>query len=221
MKKIAILLSVVILLLVGGLSATASGDYPPLQDGDLIFLTSTSSQSSAILVATADPYTHMGIIKNNGDQFVVVEAKGVVKETPLDEWIERGVLSRMAIYRKPILTLKQADQIIAATRKYYGKPYDIFFSFTNDAIYCSELPYLAYKEAGLDIGKVQKVSELNFDNALVRKLIEQRWERHHECKVKGYDFKQCYAHILRQDLVTPASIASDPQFEQIFSNYPF
>lgn len=208
------------MLAAGSLYATANGHYPPLQNGDLIFQTSTSSQSSAILVATADPFTHMGIIKNDGKSIVVIEAAGKVRETPLKDWVNRGVLKRVAIYRDPKLTPEQAKQVISSANAYYGKSYDIFFSFNNDTIYCSELPYLAYKNAGISIGKVQKISELNFDNALVKKLIKQRWKRHSECKAKKYDFEKCYEYILNQDLVTPASIAKDVQFERIYSNYP-
>ncbi|MFZ4541927.1 MAG: YiiX/YebB-like N1pC/P60 family cysteine hydrolase [Rickettsiales bacterium] len=207
-------------LVAGSLYATANENYPPLQDGDLIFHTSRSSQSGAILIATADPFTHMGIIRNDGENDVVIEAAGKVKETPLRDWVNRGLLERVAIYRDPELTPAQAKQIIAAAKSYYGKSYDIFFSFNNDNIYCSELPYLAYKKAGISIGKVQKVSELNFDNALVRKLIKQRWQRHTECATRKYDFEQCYDFILNQDLVTPASIANDAKFEKIYSNYP-
>ncbi len=163
----------------------------------------------------------MGIIKNDGKNIVVIEPAGKVKETPLKEWVNRGVLKRVAIYRDPKLTPEQSKQVISSAKTYYGKSYDIFFSFNNDTIYCSELPYLAYKKAGFSIGKVQKISELNFDNALVKKLIEQRWQRHSECKAKKYNFKQCYDYILNQDLVTPASIARDAQFEKIYSNYPF
>src|SRR5262245_23563449 len=89
--------------------ATTGERPPPLKDGDLIFQTSTSSQSAAILIATLDPYTHMGIIKHEGDDIVVIEAGGRVKETPLKEWVNRGVLKRVAIDRDPDLTQEQAD----------------------------------------------------------------------------------------------------------------
>lgn len=219
--KFLIVLFTCTLLIVGGLYITGNKPYLPLQDGDLIFQTSTSSQSSAILMATASPFTHMGIIKHNGKDIVVIEATGKVRQTPLKDWVNRGVLKRVAIYRDPELTAEKAKQVIAAARVYYGKGYDIFFSFNNDTLYCSELPYLSYKKAGLVIGKVQKVSELNFDNALVRKLIKQRWQRHSDCKAKKYDFEQCFDHILHQDLITPESIANDRNLKQIYSNYPF
>lgn len=224
MKKRLFLASLAILLLLaaGSLYATtAEVKFPPLKNGDLVFQTSTSSQSSAIFVATGNSYTHMGIIKDGPSGFVVIEAAGVVRETPLRDWVNRGLLNRVALYRDEKLTDEQSQVILSSAEKYYGRAYDIFFSFNNQAIYCSELPYLAFGEAGIAIGRVQKVSDLNFDNALVKKIIEQRWQRHEECTAKNYDFAQCYDHILKQSLVTPASIAEDKQFARIYSNYPF
>jgi hypothetical protein len=218
--KLLVVLILVVCLTAGSLYATANNDLPSLRDGDLIFQTSTSAQSSAILAATADPYSHMGIVKNDGKGIKVIEAAGTVKETALQEWIDRGLLKRIAIYRDPDLTQTQAGQILSVARGLYGRPYDIFFSFDNDAIYCSELPYLAYQAAGISIGKIQKVSDLNFDNFLVRKIIRQRWQRHSECTSRQYGFEQCYKHILAQDLVTPASIANDGRLKRIYSNYP-
>jgi permuted papain-like amidase YaeF/Yiix C92 family enzyme len=208
-------------LAAGSLYATPNSDLPQLQDGDLIFQTSMSSQSSAILIATADAYSHMGIVSNDGKSVKVIEAAAVVKETALQEWINRGLLRRIAIYRDPDLTQEQSQRILSAAKDLYGKPYDIFFSFNNDAIYCSELPYLAYRAAGISIGKIQKVSSLNFDNFVVKKIIRQRWQRHSECTSRQYNFEQCYKYILDQNLITPASIANDGRFKRIYSNYPF
>ena len=220
MKKFFVILIIIVVFISLYLYATLNDNYPPLQDGDLIFQTSTSNQSSAILVATANLYTHMGIIKNDGKNIEVIEAAGTVKETPLQDWVNRGLLKRVAIYRYPNLTKEQTQDILSAAQNLHGRPYDIFFSFGNDSIYCSELPYNAYKAAELSIGKVQKLSDLNFDNYLVKKLIEQRWKSNSECKSKQYDFEQCYKYILNQDLITPASIANDSKFKKLYSNYP-
>src|SRR4051794_28028140 len=97
----------------------------------------------------------MGIIKHSGGEIVVIEASDHVKETPLQVWINRGVFKRIAIYRDSDLTQDQIGKALAFAKTLYGKPYDIFFSFNNDAIYCSELPYLAFQAAGVSIGKVQ------------------------------------------------------------------
>jgi hypothetical protein len=163
----------------------------------------------------------MGIIKNEHGKIGVIEAGRVVGETPLEAWVNRGIMSRVAIYRDSSLTPDQAQHILSAAHALYGRPYDIFFSFNNEAIYCSELPWLAWQSIGIKIGRVQKISELNFDNALVRKLIQQRWQRDTECTTRGYDFEQCFNYILNQDVVTPASIAADTRFKQIYSSYPY
>ncbi len=220
MKKLIVAAILCACLVAGTLYATAGGDYPPLKDGDLIFQTSTSNQSSAIIFATGSTFSHMGIIKNDHGTITVIEAAEKVKETPLKAWVSRGLLKRIAIYRDQRLTPEMAQRLISYSRTLYGKPYDLFFSFNNDAIYCSELPYLAYKTVGMEIGKVQKISELNIDNMLVRKLVQSRWKRDSECTESGYDFDQCYRYILNQSLVTPVSIANDPNLKMIYSNYP-
>ena len=221
MRKFAVLVVLLLGFTVVSLRVVAGDNYPPLRDGDLVFQTSKSSQSSAIFVATASAFTHMGIVRNDGGKISVIEASRTVRETPLKEWVNRGDMARVAIYRDPTLTPDQAKRVLSAAKALYGRPYDLFFSFNNDAIYCSELPYLAYKAAGISIGRLQKVSELHFDNMRVRNLIQQRWQRDAECTARGYDFDQCFNHILNQQLITPASIAADPRFKQIYSNYPF
>ncbi|EGF89243.1 hypothetical protein ABI_45900 [Asticcacaulis biprosthecium C19] len=214
------LIGIAVVLTVLGIYAgvRALGRPPAYQDGDLIFQTSGSHQSAAILAATGSAFTHMGIVERRKDGWYVIEAGGTVRSVPLRSWIKRGQGGRYAIYRHP-LSNDQARTILRAAHGLDGRPYDIFFSFENRAIYCSELPYLAYGKAGLTIGRVQKVRDLNADNGLAKGLIEKRWQRHEDCK--GLDFEACYARILDQDLVTPVSIAKDGQFRQIFSNYPF
>lgn len=220
MKK-RIIFSLLALLIIAAWILLRSPPFPPLKDGDLIFQTSHSNQSTAILVATASPYTHVGIIKRQGNTFVVIEAGGQVRETPLDKWAHRGWFHRVAIYRDPLLSDVQVGTILSAAQALYGKPYDRFFLFGDAAIYCSELPYLAYKAANVPIGKIQTIGELDMDNKLVQRLIRRRWNLHPECQKHHDNFDQCYHRILAQPLITPASIAADGKFTRIYSNYPF
>lgn len=221
MKKFLLLLAILIGLSAAWVESTMHPKLPPLKDGDLLFQTAYSSQASAVMLASFSLYTHTGIVKRSGDKWVVIEATSKVEETPLEYWIENGVLNRVSVYRDPELTAEQAAAMLEATKKYYGRKYDFFFSFDNDLIYCSELPYLAFREAGVELGAVQKVGDLNVDNWLVRELVEKRWQRYDACTSRGYDFKQCYDYIMSQQLVTPASLARDPKLREIYSNYPF
>jgi Permuted papain-like amidase enzyme, YaeF/YiiX, C92 family len=204
------------------LTEVSAKDLPPLKNGDIIFQSSRSSQSTAILAASRSAYTHMGIIQlGTDDAPSVVEAVGPVKTTPLDEWIKRGMGHRITIKRMEALSPEWSGKVLTAAHKYDGLPYDIFFLPGKNEIYCSELVRLAFSEgANIALGQPQKVKELRIDNFAARKLIEKRWHRHPLCqKADQETFQSCYAKILEQELVTPASIAADPRLKTIFSNF--
>lgn len=205
----------------GYLASLDQSDLPPLQDGDLVFQTTWVPGSIAIGFASKSLYIHTGIVKHTSNGIVVVHAAQTVMETPLAEWIGYGVFSRFAVYRHMELTPKQAQTMLKAAEKYYGKAYDHYFSFNNDSIYCSELEYLAFKDAGMEIGQVQKIGSLSVNNGFVRRLIKERWQSYPACMGKGYDFDACYKVIMDGELVTPATIASDKHMKMIFSNYPW
>jgi hypothetical protein len=216
----ATLISLCAFLYLYGTRAQA-GKMPTLRNGDIIFQTSTSSQSTAIMLASRSVYSHMGIIRiAPGGNIVVVEAAGPVRETPLQEWMDRGVAGRVTVKRLPGLTDRQENKILSAARQYYGRAYDVYFFFDNDTVYCSELVYDAYKKTGISLGKVEKIGDLHVDNPAAMKLLEQRGQSHPLCRNgKAKDFETCRAKIMKQDLITPASIAADPKLETIYSNY--
>jgi len=72
---------------------------PAVQDGDIIFQTSRSSQSLAIQRATHSPYSHMGLVLYRDGRAFVLEAVATVRYTPLAEWIDRGVGRHFVVRR--------------------------------------------------------------------------------------------------------------------------
>jgi uncharacterized protein YycO len=207
------------------LTSVSAKNLPPLKNGDIVFQTSRSSQSTAILLASMSAYSHMGIVEiaANGAPYVV-EAVGPVKSTPLDAWINRGLGKRLAIKRAKALTLDQGQSVLRAAHVYDGRPYDLFFMSTVDQIYCSELVTLAFREgAAMTLGKTQKAIELYLNNFAAKRLISKRWQKHPLCQsAQTANFESCYAQILEQELVTPDSIYNDPKLDLIYSNYrPF
>lgn len=222
--RLLALMAVFAVLLIGWLkvtAATAEG-LPNLKTGDLVFQTSRSNQSIAIMLASKSLYSHMGIIEVlPSGKAVVLEAIATVRETPIADWMARGGGGRLLIKRLEGLTDTQAKAIVTVARQHFGKPYDMFFQDGDDAIYCSELAYLAFDAgAGLTIGKSQRVAELDIDNIAARKLIAARWQKHPSCADgRAKSFEACYAKLLEQKLVTPASIAEDGRFITVFSNY--
>lgn len=211
------------LLVLLGLAASArAGEIPPLKTGDLVFQTTSGGQSTAIMMASRSPYTHMGIIElDKSGQPTVVEAVGPVRTIAFDKWLAKGAGRRVTIKRVKGLKDTQALSALARAHYYDGRPYDVFFYEARDAIYCSELVYAAFKEgAHLTLGAEEKVKELKIDNAAARQLIEQRWRQHPACKArKAANFNACFGLIMEQTVVTPASIARDPQLELVYSNF--
>ena len=151
-----------------------------LENGDIIFQTSKSRQSMAIQLATNSKYSHMGIIYKRKGKLFVYEAVQPVKLTPLKEWIMRGEKMHFVVKRiknsEKILTRETLEKLINAGEKYKGKNYDIHFEWSDEKIYCSELVWKMYKEAtGIEIGKLQKLSEFDLSNELVKKIMKERY----------------------------------------------
>jgi hypothetical protein len=151
-----------------------------IKDADLIFQTSLSGQSKAIQFATHSKYSHCGLIYKDGNDFFVFEAVQPVKRTPLDKWIARGENGKFVIKR-----LKNAEQILTAAtlqkmkhigEEFTGKNYDMTFEWSDNNIYCSELIWKVYQRAtGLEVGKLQKLSDFDLTNQVVKKKMTERY----------------------------------------------
>ncbi len=205
-----------------GLTLAPAEDLPPLKTGDIVFQKTATSASDAIMLASGTQYTHVGIVEiDKSGQPQVIEAVGPVQEVPLGEWMKKGSKGRITIKRIKGLDEGQAGSAIASARRYLGRPYDHFFYDTRDQIYCSELIYAAFKDGpNISVGRQEKVRDLKIDTDAAQTLIKQRWKSHPLCKAKGASsFKACYALILDQTLVTPASIARDPQMELVYTSF--
>lgn len=151
-----------------------------LQEGDIIFQTSKSRQSMAIQVATNSKYSHMGIIYENDGAFFVYEAVQPVKLTPIKAWINRGEKGHYVVKR-----LKNADRVLTdATltkmkqigEQFKVKAYDIYFEWSDDKIYCSELVWKMYKQSvGIEIGQLEQLSDFDLTKEIVQSKIKERY----------------------------------------------
>lgn len=197
-------------------------DLPPLKRGDVIFQNSRSAQSLAILLATNSPYTHVGILDfDDSGNAIVLEAVQTTRATPLQDWVAQGEDGDVAIYRMQGLTDDQALAVTKAARSQFGKGYDPFFYSSEDALYCSELVHIAFRDGiGVALGREQALGELNLDNAAVRALIEDRWQSHPACADgQAKDAKSCLALIRDEPLVTPQAVAEDARLHLVWSSF--
>jgi uncharacterized protein YycO len=162
------------------LSQTKISADRQFQNGDIIFQTSKSSQSKAIQLATKSKYSHMGIIYETDGQYYVYEAVQPVKFTKLNDWIKRGENSHYVVKRlrdsNEILTKENLKRMKDIGEKFKGKNYDIYFEWTDDKIYCSELVWKIYKETlNIEIGELQELREFDLTNHIVKNKMKERY----------------------------------------------
>jgi len=175
--------------------------------GDIIFQTSKSSQSKAIQIATKSKYSHMGIVFIQENKYYVCEAVQPVKLTPLDKWILRGennhfVLKRLKQSGK-FLTKENLKIMFSTGEKFRGKDYDLFFNWSDDQIYCSELVWKIYKSIGIKIGELQKLRDFDLSFPIVQQKLKERY---------GENIP------LNETVISPASIFESNMLIKIIEN---
>jgi hypothetical protein len=161
-------------------SATVAELGPKLHDGDLIFQTSTSAQSQAIQLATHSKYSHCGILFRRGKEWRVFEAVQPVSETSLAAWVPRGQGGQFVVKRlrdaEAVLTPATLHRLRAAGEQYRGKNYDLYFGWSDDRIYCSELLWKMYKQAtNREIGQLQTLREFDLSHPAVQAKLKERY----------------------------------------------
>ena len=181
-----------------GPPAVAWGAYDP-QEGDLAFQSLPHNPLiDAIEGCSGSPFSHCGIVARSDGGWVVLEAIGPVKETPLFRWIAQGRGGEVAVYR-----LKEEREripaMIAEARKMAGRPYDIHYSLGDGAIYCSELIWKAWKRAGgTPLGQLVPLGKL-------------AWKPH-EAVIREIE---AGGLPLQREMITPVAVTRDPRLAEV------
>lgn len=174
------------------------------QDGDLIFHKSKGPQAGAIHEATGSDWSHVGLLFKEPAGWFVAEAVQPSKLTKIDSFIKRGKGAEYRVYRPRGLTDFERSNLKREVMTVLGRNYDIYFEWSDDALYCSELIYKAFSKAtGRTIGQLQKMSDLKLDGPYVQALIQQR------LATQGRSLNP------NEPIVTPISQMSDPHLVRI------
>lgn len=192
-----------------GKKTTQNSLTDKIQDADIIFQTSESSQCEAVRIATNSKFSHCGIIyKINGDLFVF-EAVQPIKLTPLSDWINHGKDHKFVVKR-----LKNADKVLNEatlqkmkdySQKFMGKEYDASFDWTDTRIYCSELVWKIYKNgANIELSKLKELKDFNLSDKRVQKILKERY---------GNDIP------LEEKVVAPSDLVDSSLLKTIIDTY--
>ncbi|MBN2420578.1 MAG: YiiX family permuted papain-like enzyme [Deltaproteobacteria bacterium] len=205
MIRIFLIKSIILLLLL--LGCKSPHDYKP-ENGDIIFQTSRSSQSMAIQKATNSKYSHMGIIFIREGKPFVYEAVEPVKLTAFDDWVSRGSGKHFTVKRlssaKQVLTPNAINKMLKIGKNLEGKHYDLYFEWSDDRIYCSELVWKIYKRAlNIEVGKLQIMSDFDLSDPLVQSKIRERF---------GDSLPK------NETVISPSSIFESPLLVKVYEN---
>jgi uncharacterized protein YycO len=156
------------------------GDLSLIKEGDIIFQETRSFQSKALKQATKSRYTHTGILFRDKNRLYVLEAVGPVRVTGIHAFIKRGVNGHFVVKRlknrEQLLTERNIGRMKKYGRKFLGRKYDIYFGWSDERIYCSELVWKIYKKTlGVEIGKLQKLEDFDLTHTYVKQLMKKRY----------------------------------------------
>jgi len=125
-----------------------------------------------ILIACAALY-------REGGRWYVYEAVQPVQLTPFSEWTKRGKDGHFVVKRlrdRKVLTPAALARMKTVAERYRGRDYDLYFSWSDDRIYCSELVWKIYQTATrLEIGKLQKLRDFDLSHPAVRQKMRERY----------------------------------------------
>lgn len=215
MKKVSVIIIICLLTAfycissANNISIKKNPQLEKVKDGDIIFQSSKSKQCEAIRIATNSKFSHCGIIYIDKGKKYVYEAVQPVKITPLEEWIESGENNSYLVKR-----LKNAEKVLNSSTlkhmkdygsKFKNKDYDIYFEWSDNKIYCSELVWKIYKNgANIELCNLERLKSFNLTNPKVKKILSERYGN----KIP-----------LEEKVVAPSQIASSPLLETIIDTY--
>lgn len=179
------------------------------QNGDIIFQSSQSKQCEAVKIATNSRFSHCGIIFIENGKTYVYEAVQPVKMTLLEDWINQGKGAKYAVKRlknsDKILTKEVLQKMKTYAKSMNNKDYDLYFEWSDEKIYCSELVWKIYKKgANIELCSTKKLKDFNLDNPIVKNIMKER-----------YGNKIPY----NEAVVAPSQLFESEIVETIFDNF--
>jgi hypothetical protein len=183
--------------------------FEAINDGDIIFQSSQSAQCEAVRIATNSKFSHCGIIYIDNGKRYVYEAVQPVKITALEDWITHGKDNSYVIKRlkkeKSVLTPFILKKMKDYGKQFENKDYDLYFEWTDNKIYCSELVWKIYKNgANIELCKLESLKNFNLKDEKVKSVLKQRY---------GNNIP------LEEKVVAPSQIVNSELLETVIDTY--
>lgn len=166
-------------------------DENSLENGDLIFRRGVGLVSDFVVsVDTSSMFSHVGIISKTGTHFSVIHilpdeehgSDDFVRMEPLESFLSADNASGYTICRltgsRRKISTRAVDNALALWMGRVRYDYDLD-SLNPRRLYCSELVWLAYKKAGIDLtdGVLDRVNIPFYQGRyiMISRLLNSRW----------------------------------------------
>lgn len=164
----------------GNFTIQKSGEKVVYLEGDVIFQSGESDQCKAVKLATHSEYSHVGMITFIDQKPFVLEAVEPVRVTPLATWINHGIGGKYTVMRlknRPEeIKANEIDSAKAIAKKMLGVHYDIYFNWSDNQLYCSELVWKVYQRAyGVELCPLRKMKDFDLTSPQVKTIMKQRY----------------------------------------------
>lgn len=207
-KTIFILIFLLGLLPALQVNAATAQNAASLKPGDIVFQKLVGGQSKVVELVSGSPYTHCAIVMEHKGRLAVYESIGLVGWKDLDDWVKRGVDGHYVVMRLKgdrALTPEALRAMMDCGDNFKYKIYDLWFQWSDQNIYCSELVWKIYMQgAGIKLTNLRPFKDYdNIQHARVQKLIKAR-----------------FGNSINWDepAVTPADLMESPLLEVVFYN---
>ncbi len=196
--------------------ATTVRDPVEWKSGDLIVLNASEDNTLPLFAADGSGYTQIGIVAAGEDGATVIATTDKVSEIPVREFLAQAQDTALAVFRIERLTDEQRAAVVTAARRQLGKSNDYFFGRGWDRLYSSEFVRLAYSDIGFNLGRLTRIGKLRADLGLVQSQFSRNWTTNDECRRRNLDLEGCWSVMIKQEVVTPASIVADANMKKVY-----
>lgn len=190
------------------------------RDGDLILQHTSADNGLPVFEEQGAGQPNLAIVRVTPEGPVVIEARETVSEVPLKDFLQAGLTPDYTVYRLAGLTPEQAAGVVKAASALKGRPADFFLERTPERLYASEFVQLAFRNAGIELGRTQRLRDLARGKPRVEAAFGAHWGTHRPCKARYLSQDECWRVVGRHEVIAPRVILADSRITRVFSTLP-
>lgn len=196
--------------------ATTVRDPVEWKSGDVVVLNAPEDNTLPLFAADGSGYTKIGIVAAGDGGATIITTTDKVVEIPLRQFLAQAQDNAFAAFRIEALSDDQRTAVVTAARRQLGKANDFFFARGWDRLYSSEFVRLAFNDIGFNLGRLIRIGKLKGDLGMVQSQFSRNWTTNDDCRRRNLDLEGCWGLMIKQEVVTPASIVADANMKKIY-----